>query len=185
MRIAKDNVVPWRVDVPERGEDGELITVPVVFRFRIYTRQELRDKAHQRAAAARIALADAMRSLVGVKLDDPAGAVAVEAAAKAAEAAERDIYDADDIDARELAARIVGWRARDVTDEETGQPIEFTEQLRDVMLTDEARFHALRVGLLEASHGARRKNSLPGPAGSPAVAQGGEASNSGGSQAAS
>jgi hypothetical protein len=183
MRISNDNVVPWRIDMPDRDDNGELVMAPVVFLLRIYTRKELRDRAHARVASAIKAMGEAMARLVAVRPEQADAEDELRAAALAADAAAVAVYDAENVEMDDLVSRIVGWR-KGITDAATGAEVPFSETLRDALLADEARYQAVREGLLEASHGARRKNSLPGPAGSPAVAQGGVANGSGETTAA-
>lgn len=178
MRISNDNVVPWRIDMPDRDDNGELVMAPVVFLLRIYTRKELRDRAHEKVAAALSGLSDAMQRLVGIRPDDPGAGEQVQAALRDANTAAEAVRGAEDVELSDLAARIVGWR-KGITNGDTGAEVPYSEPVRDALLADEARYQALREGLLEASHGARRKNSLPGHAGSPAAAQGGEGNGSG------
>lgn len=177
IRLAADNTVWWRVNVPDRNDDGEIVEQPVRFRFRIYTRKELKEKALARANAGAVATAEAMRKLVGQRTREE-----IDAALAEAEAAIARMGDDEELAAQELRDRIIGWRPEDITDQD-GQSVSFSEQLRDALLADEARYQALRRGLLEASRGARPKNSLPGPAGSPAAAQAGGENSCGASPA--
>lgn len=174
LKLSPTNEVWWRIDVPDRDDNGELVAQPVRFRLRIYTRTELKARAAARIDAAGNALAEAMRAMLSAKSQDD-----VAAAREAIDAAGQRLAEDDQVQADDLRARIVGWNADDITGEEDGQPVEFSEQLRDALLADEARFEALRAGLLEASRGARAKNSLPGPAGSRVAAQAGVINGSG------
>lgn len=173
MRLAANNDAWWRIDVPERNADGEIVLVPVVFLLRIYTRDELRERRRAQGKRAVEAVAEAMRQLLGAQT-----AAAVDAAALSVDVAAQAIHEADRVEAADLAARILGWREGDIRDD-ADQPVPFTPELRDALLRDGARYGAIAQGLIEASEGVRRKNSLPGPAGSQAVAQGGAANNSG------
>lgn len=177
IRIAPDNIVWWRVDVPDRDDDGELAEKPVRFRLRIFTRAELRHRALDRAQTGASATAQAMHELVQAR-----AAEAVQDAFKGVEAALARMAEDERIREDELRERIVGWNAEDLRDEHD-QPVPFTPELRDALLADEARFEALHAGLLQASRGARPKNSLPGPAGSPVATQGGAENSYGASGA--
>lgn len=174
FKLATNNEVWWRIDLPDRDGNGEVVMVPVRFRLRIYTRQEMQARKLNRIREGAAALADAMTALT-----QSATPEAVETAHTAVIAAVDAIRSTDNDDVAELADRICGWNPADVVDAETGAPVEFTTALRDALLSDEARFKALRDGLLEASRGARSKNSLPGPAGRMAEAQAGATTDSG------
>jgi hypothetical protein len=178
IKLAQDNVVWWRVNIPDRTEDGEIVEQPVRFRLRIYTREELKQRGLDRGNRGAAETAEAMRRLITVRTRQDIDA----ALADAQKAITRMAAD-DTLELEELRSRIVGWNADDIRGPDD-EPVSFSEQLRDALLADEARYQALSRGLLEASHGARPKNSLPGPAGSPAVAQGGGESSYGASQAA-
>lgn len=172
LRLTNSNEVWWRIDVPDRDDDGELVTRKVRFRLRIFTRAELRERAVDRVRKAGEAVAGAMRQMLAARTAED-----IDAAHAALTTAADGMAEAAELDAAEVRDRIVGWNAEDVTGEHG--PVPFTPELRDALLADEARFGALSAGLLEASQGARAKNSLPGPAGSRAVAQAGVANGSG------
>lgn len=172
--LAKNGIVWWRIDVPDRDDDGELVERPVRFQLLIRTRAELRQQRLDRMRDGATALGEAMQQLTRART-----AADVESATAAVQAAVDRIADTDAAAADDLAQRIVGWNAEDITDADTGKPVAFTPELRDALLADEARYKALRRGLQEASEGARRKNSLPGRAGSPAPAQVGTTNGSG------
>lgn len=177
FKFAANHDVWWRIDLPDRDDNGEIVAVPVRFRLRIYTRAEMQARKLDRIRAGANALGEAMTALTQAATPED-----VTVATAAVSAAIEAITETDRALDAELADRIVGWNAADVTDADTATPIEFTPQLRDALLADDARYRALRDGLQEASRGARSKNLLPGPAGSTAAAQGGEGTGSGRAQ---
>lgn len=74
----------------------------------------------------------------------------------------------EDADEAALLARVTDWR--NVVDD-AGNPVPFSTDHLSALLATEYAFKALLHALLEASREGPEKNSLPGPAGSPAPAQ--------------
>lgn len=152
IRLAASNVVWWRVDVPDRDDNGELVEQPVRFRMRIFTREELRERALARARRGAADVGAAMRRLVDARSSE-----AVTASMADADAAIARMGEDEQVALEELRERVLGWNPEDVRDQHD-QPVAFTPALLDALLDDEARFQALRAGLLAASRGARPKN---------------------------
>lgn len=143
----KRNVL-WPVDMPQQSEDGsEAPPRRMLIRYKLLTRTEL---------AARNAII--ARSLVGnlTGVTDPNEAERIIAAAEQRAAA----------NAEQLRERVLGWR-----DPASGKAGDFTAEEREALLEDFPTFDALLRGLVEASEGARAKNSSPGPASPPAEVQ--------------
>src|SRR5690606_20774406 len=152
IRLTADNVVWWRVDVPDRDDNGELVEQPVRFRLRIFTRDELRERALARARRGATDVGAAMRRLI-----DSRSSEAVTASMADADAAIARMGEDEQVALEELRERVLDWNPEDVRDQ-NDQPVAFTSALLDALLADEARFQALRAGLLAASRGARPKN---------------------------
>lgn len=166
--LANEGKIWARVEIPDRNEEGEIVLVPVRLLLRPYTRAELRE---QRMVGMRAHLQPVLESLD--RLSSAEGEDAVRTASADVRSA-IDSYEAAEIASdRDIASRVCGWRAEDVGGEA------FAPDLLAALLADEARFQAIRAGLLDASRGARRKNSPPGPAGLPGPAQVGAVNGSG------
>lgn len=143
FRFAAKNVVFWPVELSTRGAEGEPVTAKAYIGYRILERKELR----ARDRAGLMALGDTSKPF-----------------------AER-IADADRIEADNAALlreRIVGWREI-VDNDDVSVP--FSAENVAALLADDLLFKSLLRGLFEASRGAREKNLLPGPGGTPVPAQ--------------
>lgn len=149
FRFAQQGRAYWPVTLRMRTEDGGIEEGDARIGYQLLTRAALRDRDN------RVLLAAAEK--VSQKLAAGAGAddirVMLEQRSKA-----------DDDRVQDLADRIFDWR--DITDVE-GQPLAFDRAVLDAMLADPMTCADLDAGLVEASLGAVRKNSLPGPAGAP------------------
>lgn len=145
--ITLGNVAWWRVDMPDRNEDGELVTVPVRMKFRLYTRHELREQFTQQAQGFAQRLQTAQQALAAAETTE-----AVQAAGADMGSAVDTLLEAEGKQDREVADRVIDWRAEDVSGEA------FTPDLLAQLLSDQARFRAVSQALLDASNGAPRKN---------------------------
>jgi len=145
--FANEGKVWWRVNLVARdASGGDPTEAPVSILYRIYTRKEL--KARERKL-----LEMPLANLRAAK-----DAAAVQAAVQEYETLEAG-NDA------ELRERVVGWR--DIVTA-SGDQLPFTQEALDALLNDEAQYPRIAAGLVEASKGARAKNSSPGAAGSQA-----------------
>lgn len=150
FRFAKQGVVFWPVELPQRTEEGELVTGKAYIGYRIFSRTELRERSRKRLAL----MDEKLTSMQRLEQSDAC----------------------DDFDNTALRERITAWR--DIADE-NGNAIAFSHKLLTSMLADAPLHAALLHGLLEASLGAREKNLLPGPGGAPAPVQSTTAAGSG------
>lgn len=141
------NIAWWRVDMPDRNEDGELVSVPVRLKLKLFTRTELRERQARRLENGVTRLGKALDSAAGAQQPD-----ALQRAAAEMQAATEAFLQEEALTETELAERILGWRAEDVSGEA------FTPELRDNLLSDQARFNACLLALEAASIGAPRKN---------------------------
>jgi hypothetical protein len=150
FRFAPQRIVFWPVELPQRTEEGELVTGKAYIGYELLARDELRERTRNRLelldegipAPARIERSD--------KLDAQDGAL--------------------------LRARIKDWRG---IENDAGDAVPFKKATLESLLRDPLLYKALLDGLLDASAGARSKNSLPGPGGAPAPAQSTTAAGSG------
>lgn len=150
FRFAKKGVVYWPVELPQRTEEGELVTGKAYIGYELMTRDELRARSRTLLALLDESLAPAERLARGDKLDADDGAL--------------------------LRARIKDWRGIATDD---GATLPFTQTLLDSFMADPLLYKALLDGLLDASTGAPSKNSLPGHGGAPAPVQSTTAAGSG------
>lgn len=141
------NIAWWKVRMPDRNDDGEIVLVDVRLKFRLFTRLELRERKRQRLQHGVIALREALDKVGKAAAPDELrdATAQMQAATDAFLAGEA----ADDAD---LMARVVDWRPEDVS----GEP--FSSELLAALLSDEARFRACLQALEDASHGAYEKN---------------------------
>jgi hypothetical protein len=138
FEFVRNNDCFWPVELPKRQDDGSILPVRVLIKFRLFTRSELIKKRDAiTAVAEQLAAARA-----GAAPDQ------VLASLRAQEAMHED-QDA------EVRDRIVGWR--DIVDLD-GNAVPFDTDTLEWLLDDEPRFEALRKGLYEASRGAVAKN---------------------------
>ena len=146
--FAKEGKVWWRVNLIARDADGgDPREVPVRILYRIYTRAEMKLRERK--------LAGPLAKLRGSDVN------AIQDALKEAEAL-NERYDSD------LAERICDWG--DIAGAD-GEPLPFSRDALRALLDDDAQYTPLAAGLVEASKGARAKNSSPGLAGSRAPGQ--------------
>lgn len=141
------NIAWWRVDMPDRTEDGELVTVPVRLKLKLFTRAELRQRQARRLESGIARLGKAMDTAAAAQQPDE-----LKRAAEDLQAATEAFLQEETLTETELAERILGWRPEDVSGEA------FTPGLRDLLLSDQARFNACLQALDAASIGAPRKN---------------------------
>lgn len=141
------NIAWWKVRMPDRNDDGDIVLVDVRLKFRLFTRLELRERKVQRLQQGVSGLCEALDNVSKASAPDEMRAAAeqMQAATNAFLAGEAD----DDAD---LMARILDWRPEDIA----GEP--FSAELLSALLSDEARFRACLQALEDASHGAYAKN---------------------------
>lgn len=155
FRFATDGRVRWPLSLEQMEEGGGSAAQSFIVVYQVLTRDGLkaRDQALQ-------AYASAYRAQI------PADGQAdtAEAAAERLRLTEARVRDDDAL----LRERVKGWSG--IVDE-ADQPIAFTAANLDAFLANALLRDALLAGLIEASTGARSKNSLPGLAGLPAPAQ--------------
>lgn len=151
FRFAQLGKVFWPVELASRGEDGESVKAVAYIGYQLLDRETLRK--HE---AASLRLVDASKG-------DMAEYV------KQADAL-------DKVNVKLLREHIHGWR--DIVDN-NDVPLAFSDAALDALLRDPLLFPALLRGLFEASRGAKEKNLLPGPGGTPALAQSTTAAGSG------
>lgn len=147
----------WPVTLTSRGDDGELVEHRVLIKYRLFTREELRER--ERAALERLSERAAM-----LDADLPAA----ERESRRAQALQR-LGEQGREETEALRARVIGWRR--IVAQGSGQEVPYSDTVRDLLLADQLRFTALLDGLYAASRGVREKNSLPGHGGEPAPAQ--------------
>lgn len=162
FRTANLGRVWWPVELPQFADDGTTTLATVLICYRVFTRAELKARR--------------------AEVDDAIGTPLREAAAAGTEVSQwaevqRRLDVQEEADLAELRARIVDWKR--VVVDATDEPVPFSAELRDQLLELKPYFKALRAGLQEASDGARTKNSLPGPGGTPERDQAGSQTGSG------
>lgn len=141
FRFANQSRVFWPVELASRGADGEPVTATAYIGYRILTDDELDARNDESLRLFR-------STDIDIRIAD---GNALKKANKAL-----------------LRERVFGWR--DVVDNDD-KLLPFSAEMLDAMLADPLLFKALLHGLFEASRGAKEKNSLPGPGGTPALAQ--------------
>lgn len=147
--FAADGCVRWPVTVQQVQEDGSTADVTITVTYLRMTRDELRTRT------------DAL-----IAMNTQLAALATPDHASDRMALLNQRIDADDALLRE---RVKGW-AGIANADRTELP--YSAELRDALIGDALLRRALLDGLIEASEGVREKNSQPGLAGLPAVAQG-------------
>lgn len=138
FKYAPENKCYWPVDLPERTAEGGIELVRVLVLYRLLTRAELKQVRRDLTAFARQLAANR-----------DAGPEAIERFGDLQE--QQDTATAED-----LRGRILGWKG--IAGPDSDDDLPYSDQVRDWLLADEARFKALRQGLLEASRGAVAKN---------------------------
>jgi hypothetical protein len=144
FQFANEGKVWWRVNLVARdAEGGDPTDVPVFLLYRIYTRKELKERERKlKAPMAKLGQSKDEASMMSIL---------------------REVEALDDKNAAELVERVHDWR--DIGDGK-GDPLKFSRERLKALLDDEAQYARISAGLLEASKGARAKNSSPGLAGS-------------------
>lgn len=140
FQFANENKVWWKVNLVVRNaETGDAEDSPVMLLYKIFARGELkqRDKRLQ-AALSKLRAAKSEGEML---------------------AATREFDAIEERNASDMIERVVGWR--DISGPE-GEALPFTREALKALLDDEAQYTRINAGLLEASRGARAKNSLPG-----------------------
>ncbi|HET6805325.1 MAG TPA: hypothetical protein VFH59_07800 [Frateuria sp.] len=155
FRFASDGRVRWPLSIDQLQEDGGTAAASFVVEYRAFTRDELK----QRDAALR-EYARQMAELMPVE-----GALDTADHASKRQALTEARVKADDDQLRE---RVKGWKG--IADP-SGAEIPFTPDNLQALLNNVLVRDVLLAGLVEASTGARGKNSLPGLAGLPVPAQ--------------
>lgn len=150
---AHQGVIAWPFTLTQQHGD-EFVDVPVTVRFRVFNRDELRERDQRSMASVLGKLVELVR-----KQADPADI----------EAARIAMVEADRADEGELVSRIAGWSG--FGNAETGEEVAATPELVRAVIAHDPHYQAMWKALLEASRQARPKNSLPGADGAPAPGQ--------------
>jgi hypothetical protein len=155
FRFASDGRVRWPLTLDQVQEDGSTAAASFIVEYRVLTRDEL--KARE----------DALRaySLKMAELMPAAGALDTAENANQRRALTDERVKADDA---ELRARVKGWSG---IGDAAGEALPVTPENLQALLANALLRDVLLAGLIEASTGARGKNSLPGLAGLPVPAQ--------------
>lgn len=156
FRFAKDGLVCWPVSVPQVQEDGSIADQTFTVTYERLTKAERK----QRDATVSSYLKQ-WRALLDA--DGPAEVAEQQQKERIALTEARAKID-DDL----LRKRVKGWAG--VTDQE-GQPLSFSADVLEAFIDDDLLRNTLLQGLVDASAGAKSKNSLPGLAGLPVPAQ--------------
>lgn len=150
FRFAPQARVFWPITLEARNpETGEIAEGRAYVLYSLLTREELRARQREltQTIASRITTAKTAEDLQQI-IDDQL-------------AIDRKYDD-------ELVKHIHGWKEVNSNDD---QPLPFDETTLRAMLADPLLHKAFAQGLLDASNGAKTKNSSPGPAGTPARGQ--------------
>lgn len=151
FRFADKGVVLWPVDLRQADAEGNVETVTVHFAYRLLTRSELRER--EKLGLERI------RASMG---GQAAPSTADDLIALLDTTVQR---EAGDIDL--LLDRVSDWRG--IADGDA--PVPFTRERFAAMLEYDVYYKPIMAGLHEASRSGPAKNSQPGSAGAPALAQ--------------
>lgn len=151
FRFAKDGCVRWPLSIPQVQTDGSIADQPFIVTYERLTRAERKQRDSDVAAYLQ-----KFRAL----LDDGGD---LHAAAREALVEARTQQD-DQL----LRDRVKGWEG--ITDQ-AGVTLPFSVDVLDAFIADELLRNTLLQGLVDASAGAKSKNSLPGLAGLPVPAQ--------------
>ena len=145
FQFANEGKVWWKINLVARNEvTGDVEDAPVMMLYRIFTRAELKQREKRLQAA--------LGKLRTAKTDAEMQAATAEF---------------DTIEQRNTAdtiERVCDWR--DIVSGADSTALPFSRESLKALLDDEAQYTRIASGLLEASRGARAKNSSPGPAGS-------------------
>lgn len=140
FQFANENKVWWKVNLVVRNaETGDVEDSPVMLLYKIFARAELKQREKRlQAALSKLRAAKSEGEML---------------------AATREFDAIEERNASDMIERVVGWR--DISGPE-GEALPFTREALKALLDDEAQYTRISAGLLEASRGARAKNSLPG-----------------------
>lgn len=138
FEYAKGNICFWPVDLPQRMDDGNVVPVPVLIQFALFTRDELK--------ARRATITENARALAAYS----------HTSAEAWEEMARMQRQSEDCQEADLRERLMGWKG--IVKAGTEEELPYSDELRDWLIADELRFEALNRALYEASRGAVRKN---------------------------
>lgn len=155
FRFAQDGRVRWPVTLDQLQDDGSTAAQTFAVVYQVMTRDELRARDRELSEFMRQS-----RALLPAE-----GAEDTDAAAEQRQQLIDRRVKADDA---LLAARVKGWF--DIADQD-GAPIPFSAAALAAFIGNELLRDTLMQGLVDASSGARSKNSRPGLAGLPAPAQ--------------
>lgn len=155
FRFAKDGRVRWPVSVEQVQADGSTATQSFAAVFVTLTRDELRTRD-----AAMIEYTRQMRALLPTdgQPDTDANSIQRQALTDARMSADDAL----------LLSRVKDW---DGIADQDDQPLPFSGDTLTALVNNELMRGVLLNGLIDASSGARSKNSQPGLAGLPAPAQ--------------
>lgn len=155
FRFAQDGLVRWPVSLQQLQDDGSTAEQTFTVTYQRLTKAERR----QRDADVTQHLHAFRELLAATEVGDTAELQGARAALVDTRAA---------VDDDLLRDRVKGWDG--VTDQE-GKPLPFSGDLLEAFIDDDLLRNTLLQGLVDASAGAKSKNSLPGLAGLPVPAQ--------------
>ena len=140
FQFANENKVWWRVNLVARNaETGDVEDSPVMLLYRIFSRSEIKQREKRLQAA--------LSKLRAAKTETEMATATSQ-------------FDGiEERNAADLIDRVCDWRDISGAD---GAALPFTAAALKALLEDEAQYARISAGLLEASRGARVKNSLPG-----------------------
>ena len=140
FQLANEGKVWWRVNLVTRNaETGDVEDAPVMLLYKIFSRSDIKQREKR--------LQTALGKLRAAKTE----AEMTTATSQFDGIEERNTAD--------VLERVVDWRDISGTD---GTALPFTAATLKALLEDEAQYARISAGLLEASRGARVKNSSPG-----------------------
>lgn len=148
FRFAKDGCVRWPVTVPQVQADGSIAEQTIIVTYLRLTRAEREQRNTDITAYLQ-----QFRSLLEPSHDDERMAL---------------VKARTQLDDSLLRDRVRGWEG--IIDQHD-KPLPFSGDVLDAFLDDDLLRGALLQGLVDASTGAKSKNSLPGLAGLPVPAQ--------------
>lgn len=149
--LANKGIVAWPFDLAQSNGDGTFTDVHVVVRYRIFSREELRE--HE-------------KSTISAVLGKIYELVLKKAPAEEIERARDEAQQADREQEKLLLDRIVGWSG--FGNAESGQEVEYTPELGRAVIAWEPHYQRMWSALLDASRLGKPKNSSAGPDGQPA-----------------
>lgn len=140
FQLANEGKVWWRVNLVTRNaETGDVEDAPVMLLYKIFSRSDIKQREKR--------LQTALGKLRAAKTE----AEMTTATSQFDGIEERNTAD--------VLERVVDWRDISGSD---GTALPFTAATLKALLEDEAQYARISAGLLEASRGARVKNSSPG-----------------------